>query len=133
MTKRLVKSCRNSMVGKSDKSVIGKLLQQTTLHQRKLLSLLLQQCDILKLLRYQILGAQFSVVRIQKRRRRKPLSLLERNEPCEIDAELIELIAFLPLRSFSHWCTLCTVFEKFSKKVSFVTFKFSRQKSKRQV
>ena len=58
------------MVGKSDKSVIGKLLQQTTLHQRKLLLLLLQQCDILKLLRYQILGAQFSVVRIQKRRRR---------------------------------------------------------------
>ena len=35
--------------------------------------------------------------------------LLERNEPCEIDAELIELIAFLPLlnlRSFSHLCTL---------------------------
>ena len=44
--------------------------------------------------------------------------LLERNEPCEIDAELIELIAFLPLlnlRSFSHLCTLCTVVENFSK------------------
>ena len=44
--------------------------------------------------------------------------LLGRNEPCEIDAELIELIAFLPLlnlRSFSHLCTLCTVVEKFSK------------------
>ena len=54
MTKRPVRSRRNSMVGKSDKSVIGKLLQQTSsLHQRKLLLLLLQ-CDISKLLRNEL-------------------------------------------------------------------------------